>query len=128
MQEKGGQINRRESAPVAGRRERLRADLEGKGVSPGFSERLARRLERLRCEPGSDGYAAALEGAAAAYDAYRGEAERLEDRMRDVEEIQRLMQGFSGELLKLDEGLRILSAYVLRMHNRATRDSGGILH
>ena len=111
-----------------GRRQRIRSDLENKGVSPEFSERLAQRLERLRSEPGSDGYAAALEGAAAAYDAYRGDAERIEDRTRDVEEIQRLMQGFAGELLKLEEGLRLISAYVLRMHNRATRDGGGVLH
>jgi len=97
-------------------------------VSPGFSEPLAQRLERLRSEPGSATYSAALEGAAAAYDAYRGDAELLEDRSRDVEEIQRLMQGFAGELLKLEEGLRIISAYVSRMHNRASREGSEVLH
>jgi len=128
MQEKGGQIGRRGSTRAAGRRRRIRTDLENKGVSPEFSELLAQRLERLRSEPGSDIYAAALEGAAAAYDASRGDAELLEDRSSDIEEIQRLMQGFAGELLKLEEGLRIISAYVLRMHNRASRDGGGVLH
>ena len=128
MQENDSQIGRRGSTRVAGRRQRIRADLENKGVSPGVSDRLARRLERLRSEPGSDAYAAALEGAAAAYDASRGDAELLEDRSCDIEEIQRLMQGFAGELLKLEEGLRIISAYVLRMHNRASRDGGGVLH
>jgi hypothetical protein len=127
MRQNGSQIGRRGSTRAAGRRQRIRADLENKGVSPGFSEPLAQRLERLRSEPGSDTYAAALEGAAAAYDAYRGDAELLEHRSRDIEEIQRLMQGFAGELLKLEEGLRIISAYVLRMHNRATRDSGRVL-
>ena len=97
-------------------------------MSPELSERLAQRLERLRSEPGSDTYAAALEGAAAAYDASLGDAELLEDRSSDIEEIQRLMQGFAGELLKLEEGLRTISAYVLRMHNKATRDGGGVLH
>ena len=128
MRENGSQIGRRGSTRVAGRRQRIRADLENKGVNPGFSEALAQRLERLRREPGSESYAAALEGAAAAYDAYRGDAELLEDRSRDIEEIQRLMQGFAGELLKLEEGLRIISAYVLRMHNRASRDGGEALH
>ncbi len=128
MQENGSQIGRRGSARVADRRQRIRADLENKGVSPGSSELLAQRLERLRCEPGSDAYAAALEGAAAAFDASRGDAEVLEDRSRDIDEIQRLMQGFAGELLKLEEGLRTISAYVLRMHNKATRDGGGVLH
>jgi hypothetical protein len=128
MRENGSQIGRRGSTRVAGRRQRIRADLENKGVNPGFSEALAQRLERLRREPGSESYAAALEGAAAAYDAYRGDAELLEDRSRDIEEIQRLMQGFAGELRKLEEGLRIISAYVLRMRNRATRDGDGAFH
>jgi hypothetical protein len=128
MRQNSGQIDRRGAARVAGRRQRIRTDLESKGVSPGFSGPLARRLERLRSEPGSETYAAALEGAAAAYDAYRGDPELLEDRSRDIEEIQRLMQGFAGELLKLEEGLRIISAYVLRMHDKATRDGDGVLH
>ena len=128
MRENGSQIGRRGSTRVAGRRQRIRADLENKGVNPGFSEALAQRLERLRREPGSESYAAALEGAAAAYDAYRGDAELLEDRSRDIEEIQRLMQGFASELRKLEEGLRIISAYVLRMRNRATRDGDGAFH
>ncbi len=128
MRQNARQIDRRGSTRATGRRQRIRADLENKGVSPGFSEPLAQRLERLRSEPGSETYAAALEGAVAAYDAYRGESELAEDRSHDVEEIQRLMQGFAGELLKLEEGLRIISAYVLRMHNKATRDGGGILH
>jgi hypothetical protein len=38
------------------------------------------------------------------------------------------MQGFAGELQKLEEGLRMISAYVLRMRNRATRDGGEALH
>ena len=113
---------------MAGIRERIRADLENRGVSPGLSEALAQRLERLRREPGSETYSAALEGAAAAYDACQGDAELLEDRSRDIEEIQRLMQGFAGELRKLEEGLRIISAYVLRMRNRATRDCDGAFH
>jgi len=128
MQENDSQVGRRGSTPAAGRRQRIRTDLENKGVNPGFSERLAQRLERLRSEPGSDAYTAALEGAAAAYDAQRGDAELLEDRSRDVEEIQRLMQGFAGELLKLEEGLRMISAYVLRMHNRASREGSEALH
>jgi hypothetical protein len=128
MRQNGSQIGRRGSTPAAGRRERIRADLENRGVSPGFAEPLAQRLERLRSEPGSETYAAAVEGAAAAYDAYRGDAELMEDRSRDVEEIQRLMEGFADELLKLEEGLRIISTFVQRMHNRATRDEAGVLH
>jgi hypothetical protein len=128
MRQNARQIGRRGSTRALGRRERIRADLEDRGVSPGFSESLAQRLERLRSEPGSDAYSAALEGAAAAYDAYRDGADLLEDRSRDVEEIQRLMQGFAGELVKLEEGLRIISAYVSRMQDTAGPDGSEVLH
>lgn len=47
---------------------------------------------------------------------------------RDVEEIQRLMRGFAGELRKLEEGLRILNAYVTRMRSRADTDGPHTLH
>jgi hypothetical protein len=45
-----------------------------------------------------------------------------------VVEIQRLMLGFSDELRKLEEGLRILSAFALRMRTRAGLDADGVLH
>ncbi len=93
-----------------------------------FSEPVAERLAAVALDLSSSEYAAALEGVAAAYDVYREDCEALAHSSRDIDEIQRLMQGFAGELLKLEEGLRIISAYVLRMHNRASRDGGGVLH
>ncbi len=65
---------------------------------------------------------------AAAYQVYREDCEALADSSRDIDEIQRLMQGFAGELRKLEEGLRIVSAYVLRMHNKACGERGRVLH
>ena len=41
----------------------------------------------------------------------------------DAVEIGRLMQGFAGELRKVDEGLRILCAYAERMQRRADRST-----
>jgi hypothetical protein len=46
----------------------------------------------------------------------------------DVEELQRLMRGFAGELRKLEEGLRILSAYVTRMRHRSESGEERTLH
>ncbi len=63
-----------------------------------------------------------------AYEVYREDCEALAHSSRDIDEIQRLMQGFAGELRKLEEGLRIVSAYVLRMHSKASRERRGLLH
>ena len=48
------------------------------------------------------------------------------DPARDVEEIRRLMEGFASELQKLEEGLRIVSAYVGRMQSKAGRERGAV--
>jgi hypothetical protein len=53
---------------------------------------------------------------------------RLDPVTSDVDEIQRLMKGFAGELRKLEEGLRILSAYVTRMRSRSESDEERTLH
>ena len=110
------------------RRSRIRADLEGRGVGSAFSEPVAERLEEVAPDLSSAEYAAALEGVAAAYEVYREDCEALAHSSRDIDEIQRLMQGFAGELRKLEEGLRIVSAYVLRMHSKASRERRGLLH
>jgi hypothetical protein len=46
----------------------------------------------------------------------------------DIEEIHRLMKGFAGELRKLEEGLRTLSAYVTRMRSRSESSEEHTLH
>jgi len=97
-------------------------DLERLGIRGALGTRLAARLEGRCQDLDAVAYAAALEGAAAAFDA-AGNAEA-----EDVREIQRLMEGFAGELQKLEEGLRIVSAYVVRMQERARRDREGLLH
>jgi hypothetical protein len=62
-----------------------------------------------------------------------GEAECLEDSGSgvatvDVADIERLMEGFREEVQKLDEGLRMLSAYVAGLRKRAHRDASDTLH
>ena len=46
----------------------------------------------------------------------------------DVADIERLMEGFREEVQKLDEGLRMLSAYVSGLRKRAVRGEGDTLH
>jgi hypothetical protein len=111
-------------AQSARRRSRIRADLESKGVAPEFSQPVADRLADIAPDFSSGEYEAVLDGVAAAY----GVHQRDFDTAGDVNEIQHLMDGFSGELRKLEEGLQILSAYVHRMQTRATRGNAATLH
>jgi hypothetical protein len=116
------------NAGEARRRLRLRAELEQRGVAPSFSRLLAARLAPHTSQLGPDAYAAALDAAALAYGVQGQEHDELHRGRRELEEIQRLMQGFAGELRKLEEGLRILSAYALRMRSRAAGDGSATLH
>jgi hypothetical protein len=102
-------------------------DLEERGVAPSFATSVAVHLaegEELRGRRRE----AVLEGVTAAYTAHRLDCEALEQRARTIDEIQRLMGGFAGELRKLEEGLRVVSAYVLRMHDKASREVSKRLH
>ncbi len=97
-------------------------DLERLGIRAERVTGLARRLEEGCQDLDPEAYAAALEAARAACvasDSAEGE---------DVREIQRLMEGFASELQKLEEGLRMVSAYVVRMQERARRDRQSFLH
>jgi hypothetical protein len=110
------------------RHSRIRADLENKGVAPEFSQSVADRLATIAPDFSSEEYSAILDGVAAAYGVHRRDREAVRDASSDVDEIQRLMLGFAGELRKLEEGLQILSAYVHRMRTRAAREHTGLLH
>jgi hypothetical protein len=114
--------------PAGRRRSRIRADLENKGVAPEFSESVADRLAMIAPDFSSEEYSAILDGVAAAYGVHRRDREAALDASSDVDEIQRLMLGFAGELRKLEEGLQILSAYVHRMRSRAARGDTGLVH
>jgi len=44
------------------------------------------------------------------------------------EELRRLLQDVATELRKLDEGLRLVSAYLVRLKAQAERRSGRTVH
>ena len=103
-------LNRRSRWAPEGLEDRLRCDLEQRGVDPSVSRAVARRIAPRAAELSSDAYPAFLDGVAAAEGESRSEA--------GAAEIQRLVQDFAIELKKLDEGLRLLSSYLLRIRDR----------
>lgn len=83
------------------------------GVRPEFATALAPLFERCAQQrPSSDEWERILAAVAAAY---RSRREVLEPR---VGEIQSLLSQFTSELRKLDETLKVLSAYLERVRER----------
>lgn len=106
----------------------IRADLEERGVAPEFSRSVAERLSPIVRDLRGDAYAAVLQAVAASYGVHDDDLRALGQSTGDVDQIQRLMKGFVGELRKLEEAIRILSAYVTRMRTRAVRHGPRSLH
>ena len=99
-------------------RARIERDLDRLGVSAELRALLSRRLETLAPTLSEEAYRAALAGALVAHDLHEQSARNAERSARDYQEIQRLLGVFSAEMKKLDEALRVLSAYVQRMRAR----------
>ncbi len=110
------------------RRSRIRLDLERKGMAPESSAPVAERIAAIAAGLTPEEYAAVLDGVTTAYNVKRPASAPGVGASPDMAEIQRLMDGFSDELQKLDEGLRILSAYVTRMRSRSSKDEPPIVH
>ena len=100
-------------------REQITCELEHRGVPRGVSRAMANRLigSVAKLDPAS--YAAALDGAAASRSGQCADPRAVERSEKDLEHIEYLMQGFAAELRKLEESLRVISAYVTRMHDTA---------
>jgi hypothetical protein len=126
----GNKIRRSEIADALGdaeeldgRSKQICSDLESRGVSRELSLPAARRLSPIAAGLSPKEYGAVLDGVAAAYvdpDEARAAG--------DIGEIRRLMEGFSSELRKLEEGLQILSAYVARMGSRSNPERRTTVH
>lgn len=122
----------RSRAPANGaesseRRERIQRDLARLGVAAELRDELSRRLEALAPNLTEEGYDAALAGVALAHGVTREDGRPSRSR-REFEELQRLLAGFSDELRKVDEALRILGAYVRRMRTRTTSGGARTVH
>jgi len=108
--------------------ERVRSDLEQRGIDPQFSQPVAERLVAIAPDLSVPEYAAILDGVTAAYSVHRDFAQPKGSAMQHGNEFRRLMEGCTGELRKLDEGLQMLSAYLVRMGVLRSRDDSGNLH
>ena len=116
----------REAPGAASAVSRIQDDLERRGIARSFSGAVAARLEGVVSGLSEEAYLAVLDGVAAAYGVHRGERERSP--REDTTEIRRLVNDFAIELKKLDEGLQILSSYVLRIRDRTGEDRPGVIH
>jgi hypothetical protein len=101
---------------------RLRSDLEHRGVPAALASAVSQRLEPRAAALDPAAYQVVVEAACAAYS-----AQRRTTSPDAAVEIQRLVQDFAIELQKLDEGLRLLSTYLLRLRDRARSDEGARL-
>lgn len=99
-------------------RSQVCADLEARGVGGPAAELLAEQLAGELEPLGGEAYASTLDGVALTCRAQTRICEDLVGSARDLQEIERLMGSFAGELSKLDETLEVLAAYLRRM--RAT--------
>jgi hypothetical protein len=97
--------------------QRLCADLEQRGLTPAQALALAARLEPSIATLGPTAYQAVLDAACAGHAAQKTAQEET-----PPAEIQRLIQDFAVELQKLDEGLQLLSTYLLRIRDRSRGD------
>ena len=106
----------------------LQADLERRGIAPDYAQSIAEQLAAIDCDRSARDYEAILEGVDAAVRAQRELAEAGTACADRASEMQRLMEGFARELRKFDEGLRLLSAYVIRMGKVSSRHRAEKVH
>jgi hypothetical protein len=109
-------------------RNRIRSDLERMGMDAQFSESVAQRLESTVAHLSPHEYGIVMGSIAAVYGVQREDGDAPGIAPEDIADVQRLMQGFGEEVQKLDEGLRMLSAYVSRLRKRAARSDAETLH
>ena len=109
-------------------RNRIRGELEQRGVSPELAGALALRLQQLVSALGVSGCQAVCDAALAASGAPENLPAPSARSADELDEIQRLMGAFADELRKLDEALQLLVAYLARIRDQAKATVPGTLH
>jgi len=97
----------------------LRGELERLGLAPADAGPLAERLARLSRDLSEREYRALLEGVVLGQRAARSPARSPE--------LSRMLEDFASELQKLDEGLRLLTAFLSRLREQ-TLEPARTLH
>lgn len=109
-------------------RARLRRELTHRGLPERTAETLADTLAHTVSKLSDEESSAVLDSVATAHGERCESLEQIGIAAEDVADVQRLMQGFREEVQKLDEGLRVLSAYVSRLRKRGTAPVDETLH
>lgn len=89
-------------------REELRRELERVGLAPDNAGALAEQLERLAGALPAPEYRALVDGVLLGQRASRP----------STPELHRLLEDFAAELKKLDEGLRLLTSFLVRLRDQ----------
>ena len=97
----------------------LRGELERLGVSRADAGPLAERLARLSRELPEREYRALLQGVVLGQGARQPTGSR---------ELQRMLEDFAAEVQKLDEGLRLITAYLSRLREQTAPEPARTLH
>ena len=109
-------------------RERVSRDLQLRGLSASAADALA---ESVACNVEGQSphdYARTLDGVALGLRVQSRLTDDLSKNATDLQEIERLMTSFAGELNKLDEVLEVLAAYLRRMRTVSPARRSTILH
>ncbi len=108
-------------APTRDRPDELRHELERLGLAPADAGELASRLEGLSGELPVREVLALLDGAGRDGHTAASPAPK-------APELHRILEDFASELKKLDEGLRVLMAFLIRLRDHAAVASPKTLH
>ena len=109
-------------------RDRISSDLQARGVVVPAADVLAGRVATDLEGERDDDYARILDGVALGFRAQSNIVDDLSRSATDLQEIERLMSSFAGELTKLDEVLEVLAAYLRRMRTASPGSGSRILH
>jgi hypothetical protein len=97
----------------------LRSELERLGVAHGDAGPLAERLAQLSRDLPEREYRALLQGVILGQSARQPASSR---------ELQRMLEDFATEVQKLDEGLRLITAYLSRLREQTAVEPAHTLH
>jgi hypothetical protein len=106
----------------------IRAELTRRGVGEGFARAVSEQLEPFAAELPPDHVDAVIAGVALAWGVHRRSVEAFRRTATDLEEVQRLLASFAGELHKLDEALETLAAYAARLRTTTRPPPGRTVH
>jgi hypothetical protein len=124
MARKSGETQAPERAPEPD----IQGELERRGVGDGFARAVSEQLRPFASELPPEHVEAVIAGVTLAWGVHRRSVEAFRRTATDLEEVQRLLASFAGELHKLDEVLEMLAAYAARLRTQTRTSPTRTLH